>query len=61
MLLIIKYLALAINIFATLGKVIINKNPGRLPYINIGLALVYIYSNEVLGILEAIKLLIVSI
>ena len=59
MLLIIKYLALAINIFATLGKVIINKDLGRLSYINIGLALVYIRNSEVLGILKAIKLLIV--
>ena len=55
-----KHLALAINIFATLGKVIVNKDLGRLPYINIGLALVRIYNSEVLGILEAIKLLIVS-
>ena len=60
MLLATKHLALAINIFVALGKVIINKDPGRLPYINIGLALVYIYSSEVLGILKAIKLLIVS-
>ena len=59
MLLATKYLALAINIFAALGKVIINKDLGRLPYINIGLALVYICSSKVLGILKAIKLLIV--
>ena len=59
MLLATKYLALVINIFATLGKVIINKDLGRLPYINIGLALVRIYSSKVLGILKAIKLLIV--
>ena len=59
MLLATKHLALAINIFVALGKVIINKDPGRLLYINIGLALVYICSSEVLGILEAIKLLMV--
>ena len=59
MLLITKYLALAINIFAALGKVIVNKNLGRLPYINIELALVRICSSKVLGILKAIKLLIV--